>query len=168
MFMMIFGGFVMNLTEDVPTAVFFLILSCLCICGNYYLAQDASRVIEVKTQVLMEGSMADGGGESPVAIKAQWALGRVLMKGRLSWLLLVLYPMFVGAYALRLFHYISNDVFWVANLGFSVLAKLVFVGVLSLERYDPCPHGKANKTTFCCLFQALHLLPDPFFLLKAC
>ena len=141
MFVMIFSGFVMNLTSDAPTAVFFLILGCLCICGNYYLAQEASHDIAVKTQVLMEDSIHYVGAAaeyvpSPVVAKAEWALGRVVMKGRLSWLLLVLFPSFIGAYALRLFHYIDDDVFWVANLGFSVLAKLVFVGVLSLERYN--------------------------------
>ena len=39
------------LFADIPTAIFFLILSSACIASSYYLAQDASREIEVKTQV---------------------------------------------------------------------------------------------------------------------
>ena len=41
----------LTLPADIPTAIFFLILSSACIASSYYLAQDASREIEVKTQV---------------------------------------------------------------------------------------------------------------------
>ena len=57
----------------------------------------------------------------------------MVLKGRLSWLLLYLLPLFPIAYVLRLMNIFSPDQLMVANFLCSVIAKLFFVGILSLE-----------------------------------
>ena len=65
--------------------------------------------------------------------RKKWVLGRMVLKGRLSWLLLYLLPLFPIAYALRLLHVFTPDQLMVANFLCSVGTKLIFLGILSLE-----------------------------------
>ena len=56
-----------------------------------------------------------------------------MMKGRLSWLLIYVLPLFPITYSLGLTGVFNRDQVIASNMICSVFAKLVFVGILSLE-----------------------------------
>ena len=72
-------------------------------------------------------------GRSLAATNAQWAFERMMMKGRLSWLLIYVLPLFPLTYGLGLTGVFNRDQVIASNMICSVFAKLVFVGALSLE-----------------------------------
>ena len=72
-------------------------------------------------------------GKSIAAASAEWAYERVMMKGRLSWLLIYVLPLFPITYALGLIKILDRDQVIASNMICSVFAKLIFVGILSLE-----------------------------------
>ena len=70
---------------------------------------------------------------SAAAASAQWAFERMMMKGRLSWLLIYVLPLFPITYLLGYIGVFDRDQVIASNMICSVFAKLVFVGILSLE-----------------------------------
>lgn len=72
-------------------------------------------------------------GRSLAAASAQWAFERMMMKGRLSWLLIYVLPLFPITYLLGLTGVFNRNQVIASNMICSVFAKLVFVGILSLE-----------------------------------
>ena len=57
----------------------------------------------------------------------------MMMKGRLSWLLIYVLPLFPLTYGLGLSGIFDRDQVIASNMICSVFAKLIFVGALSLE-----------------------------------
>ena len=72
-------------------------------------------------------------GQSLAAASAQWAFERMMMKGRLSWLLIYVLPLFPITYLLGLTGVFNRNQVIASNMICSVFAKLIFVGILSLE-----------------------------------
>jgi hypothetical protein len=128
MWLMIFTGFAMNFTTNLYIGSFLCILSFVCILANFYVAFESTKELQNQFTKLVDRS-----NKNTLTYKAQWAFERLMMKGRLAWLLLYLLPTFPLVYVLTAFKVITVNQSFAGLMLCSVSTKLVFVGMLSLE-----------------------------------